>query len=133
VGLSLTVGFQEVDAEAAGLTHISGGLEELSSILQVTQKKIRGFKASCGSLTNLLKIKIGHGSGDAPDVAPKDEEAPAPPVTTNGSCSEGPRGGSDLARALDNHVDRFDALIEKAENAQYSMSYQNKEMKRFLN
>jgi hypothetical protein len=46
VGLSLTVGFQEVDAEAAGLTHISGGLEELSSILQVTQKKIRGFKVS---------------------------------------------------------------------------------------
>jgi hypothetical protein len=42
----LTVGFQEVDAEAAGLTHISGGLEELSSILQVTQKKIRGFKVS---------------------------------------------------------------------------------------
>ncbi|KAG5899653.1 hypothetical protein JTB14_036025 [Gonioctena quinquepunctata] len=40
---------------------------------------------------------------------------------------------SDLAKALDRDLSRLDNMIEKAENAQYSMSHQRKEMNKFLN
>lgn len=39
---------------------------------------------------------------------------------------------SDLAKALDKDLSALDRMIEKAENAQYSMEYQRKEMNKFL-
>lgn len=39
---------------------------------------------------------------------------------------------TDLAKALDNHVDKLDAMLDSADNAYHSMSQQNKQMKRFL-
>ncbi|EFA08380.1 uncharacterized protein LOC660945 [Tribolium castaneum] len=104
---------KSAESEAEQVTHIAGGLEELSGILQVTQRKLTRFKASCGSLTNLLKIKIG-ASSEANDVVPPLE---AHSVET-GERSE---------------LDKLDSLIQKAEDAQYSMAHQNKQMKRFLN
>ncbi|RZC31890.1 uncharacterized protein BDFB_009018, partial [Asbolus verrucosus] len=124
---------KEEDHEGEEMKRVSSGLEELNSILQVTQRKINRFKASCGSLTNLLKIKMGHGSSsdsleaNASGVAETPPTPPTPATVTNGNCRK-----SDLGQALDNHVDRLDSMIELAEKAQYSMAHQNKEMKRFL-
>lgn len=39
---------------------------------------------------------------------------------------------SDLSKALDNHVDKLDAMLESADNAYHSMTQQNKQMKKFL-
>ncbi|KAJ3651145.1 hypothetical protein Zmor_017201 [Zophobas morio] len=134
-----TENLKEADLEDESMKHISGGLDELNSILQVTQRKIHRFKASCSSLTSLLKFKIGTSSSSEPleSAAPENPEpidSQSPPVSVNGTCStEGGTRKSDLAKALDTHLDRYDAMIEKAENAQYSMAHQNKEMKRFLN
>lgn len=132
--------FQEADHQSETVRNLSGGLEELNSILQVTQRKINKFKVTCGSLTNLLKIKIGQGtSSDASgssearnsvETAPEaSAEAATEESTQNGMATE---RKSDLARALDNHVDKIDDMIEKAENAQYSMAYQSKQMREFL-
>lgn len=40
---------------------------------------------------------------------------------------------SDLAKALDTDLSKLDSMIEQAENAQYSMSHQSRQMKKFLN
>lgn len=39
---------------------------------------------------------------------------------------------SDLSKALDNHVDKLDSMLEKADNAHYSMQHQRKQMQSFL-
>ncbi|XP_067015438.2 uncharacterized protein [Anabrus simplex] len=49
---------QQVEVESEQLKNTSGRLDELNSILNVTQKKLNRFKAVCGSLTNLLKIRV---------------------------------------------------------------------------
>lgn len=38
----------------------------------------------------------------------------------------------DLNEKMGSHLDKLDSLITKAENAQYSMQYQTKQMKKFL-
>lgn len=40
---------------------------------------------------------------------------------------------TDLTKALDNHVDKLDGMLDSADNAYHSMSQQNKQMKKFLN
>lgn len=39
---------------------------------------------------------------------------------------------TDLTKALDNHVDKLDSMLESADDAYHSMSQQNKQMKKFL-
>ena len=39
----------------------------------------------------------------------------------------------DLNQKVGSHIDKLDSLITKAENAQYSMQHQTKQMKKFLN
>ncbi|GLG95815.1 Uncharacterized protein GBIM_02707 [Gryllus bimaculatus] len=55
---------EELEIDNEQMKHLSGGLDELNSILSVTQKKLNRFKIVCGSLTNLLKIKVGTAKGD---------------------------------------------------------------------
>lgn len=56
-----------------------------------------------------------------------------PKMSSGNSESEHPsQRKSDLNRALDNNVDRLDSLIDKAENAHYSMENQRKQMQSFL-
>ncbi|CAH0548851.1 unnamed protein product [Brassicogethes aeneus] len=141
---------QDADSQNDNLKNISGGLEELNGILAVTQRKINRFKASCGSLTNLLKIKMGgaHLANSTNDVSvdPTSSSNVENPVGTGSNVTangdrptndevreNGTHRKSDLTKALDNHVDRLDLMLEKAENAQYSMKHQNNQMKRFLN
>lgn len=91
----------------------------------------------------MLKIKIGSSKESLQSEDGKHENIDGgecsstslPSQDVHDSTSED--GGvekSVLTRALDNHVrlDRFDAMIEKAENAQYSMMHQSKQMKSVL-
>lgn len=39
---------------------------------------------------------------------------------------------ADLNAKVGSHIDKLDSLITKAENAQYSMKHQTKQMKSFL-
>ncbi|XP_017777676.1 PREDICTED: uncharacterized protein LOC108563494 [Nicrophorus vespilloides] len=119
----------------------AGKLDELNSILSATQKKIDRFKVRCGSVTELIKTKIGSissngeskpqekgSSSDQPQEEQQEEEVESVVAEASG---ENPRK-SDLAKALDNHVDKLDTLLDKADNAQYSMQEQTKKMKRLL-
>jgi len=38
----------------------------------------------------------------------------------------------DLSKKMGSHLDKLDSLITKAENAQYSMQHQTKQMRKFL-
>lgn len=38
----------------------------------------------------------------------------------------------DLSQKMGSHLDKLDSLISKAENAQYSMQHQSKQMRKFL-
>lgn len=38
----------------------------------------------------------------------------------------------DLSQKMGSHLDKLDSLISKAENAQYSMQHQTKQMRKFL-
>ena len=38
----------------------------------------------------------------------------------------------DITEKMGSHLDKLDSLINKAENAQYSMQHQTKQMKKFL-
>jgi len=38
----------------------------------------------------------------------------------------------DLGQKMGSHLDKLDSLISKAENAQYSMQHQTKQMRKFL-
>ncbi|KAJ8956274.1 hypothetical protein NQ318_015010 [Aromia moschata] len=137
---------QEVDHQLENLGRISGGLEELNSILKKTQYKITRFKASCGSLTSLLKRRDSKcDSSSSQEANSQAEEAKVVPndTGTTGNRTEGSEAEkvqhctstarkSDLAKALDKDFDRIDSMIEKAENAQYSMAHQRKQMKKFM-
>ncbi|KAB0791214.1 hypothetical protein PPYR_03015 [Photinus pyralis] len=134
---------KDVEREGEDFRNMSGGLHELGNILSATQKKLNRFKASCGSLTNLLKIRIGTASGSNESIILNSNSSNANQEVTgldNTSLADSPKKiagddevrKSDLADALDNHVDKLDLLIENAENCQYSMSEQNKQMKKFL-
>lgn len=68
----------------------------------------------------------------ATEDIPQTEATASPPTEEASQNGTTPVRKSDLARALDNHNDRFDEMIEKAENAQFTMNYQRKQMQNFL-
>lgn len=62
-----------------------------------------------------------------------DNELPSPTSSTTSAGQEAKVARrSDLAKALDTDLSKLDSMIEQAENAQYSMTHQSKQMKRFL-
>ncbi|XP_018570735.1 uncharacterized protein LOC108910570 [Anoplophora glabripennis] len=141
-----TENLKEADLQEESEKRIMGGLEELNSLLQKTQVKINRFKASCGSLTNLLKIKVAGkpDSSSTPDNStpeptgntdvPTNESAPTESITNDNDAEKNEmQRKSDLAKALDKDLSTLDSMIEKAESAQYSMEHQRKQMKKFLN
>lgn len=105
------------------------------------------FQKACGSLTNLLKIR---GGADGEDPQQVDGEgvsnivsSAAESATDNvddQSSIEGAatsnqqlkKSSTDMQQKMSSHIDKLDALLTKAENAQYSMAHQNKQMKSFL-
>ncbi|KYN14932.1 PREDICTED: uncharacterized protein LOC108765457 [Trachymyrmex cornetzi] len=141
--------------DAAG--RIGGGLDELNSILSTTQKKLNRFKTVCGSLGTLLKVKVNSRGGTPhhkpeepnPDAGKQEnQEKPESTVdevmtvetsdvaitdTTNQPANSGVQQKQiDLNQKMGSHLNKLDSLITKAENAQYSMQHQTKQMKKIL-
>ncbi|KAJ6634861.1 hypothetical protein Bhyg_13442 [Pseudolycoriella hygida] len=135
------------------LNRTGGKFDELNSILSVTQQRLNKFKSACGSLTNLLKIR-----GNQKTEIPDDLAAPASSDSDNvnsGSQSNNidnaldnletmktqsemsdvkviNDGANSLQQKMTCQFDKLDSMLNKAENAQYSMAHQNKQMKNFL-
>lgn len=135
---------------------IGGGLDELNSILNTTQKKLNRFKTVCGSLGQLLKVKVSSRGGtphhkpeepnpDGNQEIQKESEPATDEVMTvetsddttadaaNNSANNGVQPKQiDLSEKMGSHLDKLDSLITKADNAQYSMQHQTKQMRKFL-
>ena len=144
---------QNLDSSDEAAQRIGGGLEELNTILNATQKKINRFKNVCGSLSTLLKVKVGsrnstpdHKHSKKNDNDPKDllaktsmnEENLTIELANDEKCMDKAETKPVLSKKIDinekmgSHLDKLDSLVTKAENAQYSMQHQTKQMKKFL-
>ncbi|XP_029166079.1 uncharacterized protein LOC114936896 [Nylanderia fulva] len=148
---------QDLDHADQTAKRIGGGLDELNSILSSTQKKLNRFKTVCGSLGSLLKGKVSS-RGGTPHHNPEEpnpdnqevQEEPGPAadevmtletsddITANAANAYPENSGVnqpkqvDLSQKMGSHLDKLDSLITKAENAQYSMQHQTKQMRKFL-
>ncbi|XP_076750975.1 uncharacterized protein LOC143423483 [Xylocopa sonorina] len=144
---------QNLDSSSDATQRIGGGLDELNTILSVTQKKINRFKTVCGSLGTLLKVKVksknniqDHKLTEQNHSEPKNID---PEISTNeenlaielsndkkqvenAETSIEIQKKIDLNQKMGSHLNKLDSLITKAENAQYSMKYQTSQMKKFL-
>nr|XP_018911173.1 PREDICTED: uncharacterized protein LOC109039882 [Bemisia tabaci] len=139
---------EEINLDGENIKQASGGLDELNNILAVTQKKLNNFKSACGNLSNLLKIRLRGSEPNSNDASPCPSPAPTkkfdnqnsgegveqtacanpnPPDTRTQSQKR-----MDFDREMSNQVDKLDSMLSKADNAVYSMSAQNKQMKKFL-
>lgn len=102
------------------------------------------FQTVCGSLTNLLKIKVGGNSNSSSNLSGNnDDEIPKSDLNINTAIDDlnkmtvaenksTPAKKVTLEDQMTSQMDKLDSLIYKADNAQYSMSEQNKQMKKFL-
>lgn len=148
---------QDLDYADETAKRIGGGLDELNSILSTTQKKLNRFKTVCGSLGSLLKVKVSSRSGTphhkSEEPNPDDQEAQKEPgsaadevmtvetsddIIADAANADPENSGVqpkqiDLNQKMGSHLDKLDSLIMKAENAQYSMQHQTKQMRKFLN
>ncbi|XP_066602872.1 uncharacterized protein [Prorops nasuta] len=143
---------KNLDSSDDTAQRISGGLDELNSILTATQKKLNRFKTVCGSIGTLLKGRVTHWEG-TPNHKPNEssdaeeqvekiarEEATDESMTIelSGEANQVPCDGevksksADINKKMASHLDKLDSLINKAENAQYSMQHQTKQMRSFL-
>ncbi|KZC12740.1 Dolichyl pyrophosphate Man9GlcNAc2 alpha-1,3-glucosyltransferase [Dufourea novaeangliae] len=133
---------QNLDTSNEAAQRVSGGLDELNSILNATQKKINRFKTVCGSLGTLLKVKVGS-KNNTPDRKttegnrnePKDiineteinEEQLTVDLSKDEKTIENIKSNSTTQKQIDinekmgSHLDKLDCLITKAENAQYTL------------
>lgn len=123
----------------------SGKLDELNSILSVTQQRLTKFKSACGSLTHLLKLR------------PADHKDDGATSTSSVAATEKSEGGGsgDVGEALDEmkvektlpamrssamdmqqkmtcQFDALDSMLAKAETAELAMDQQTRQMKRMM-
>ncbi|KAH8266398.1 hypothetical protein KR038_006327, partial [Drosophila bunnanda] len=121
---------------------VGGKLGELNSILSSTQQKLNRFKqTACGSLTNIFSrassgsvdLTAG-GSGTAGGAS--QEERPSVP-TPQVLAAKPPPTAAEVSAAkaakqkrMDSQLDKLDALINQADNAQIAMSEQTQQMRR---
>lgn len=105
------------------------------------------LQKACGSLTNLLKIR-GGADGDEPQLADGDSVSNVIPTDDEPSLDSDAQDAADGARSsqiqhlkkastdinekMSCQLGKLDSLLTKAEDAQYSMAQQNKQMKSFL-
>ncbi|XP_044592203.1 uncharacterized protein LOC123270276 isoform X2 [Cotesia glomerata] len=146
---------ENLEQSDESLKRIGGGLDELTSILSATQKKINRFKTVCGSLSSLLKVKVNsrnatpeHSQSLTTNYSEHHQQLPESEETyetlmveTEETSEKNPaREDSpamavkkiDLNEKMGSHLDKLDSLITKAENAQYSMQHQTKQMKKIV-
>ncbi|XP_076389219.1 uncharacterized protein LOC100880813 isoform X2 [Megachile rotundata] len=105
----------------------------------------------CGSLSTLLKVKVGsrNNTPDHKHIEQKDNEIKNVHAETsmdeenltvelgNNKMDKTETNTTvpkkiDINEKMGSHLDKLDSLITKAENAQYSMQHQTKQMKKFL-
>ncbi|KDR07945.1 uncharacterized protein LOC110839871 [Zootermopsis nevadensis] len=141
---------EDIHLEGEQMGRVSGGLDELNSILSMTQKKINRFKSVCGSFTNLLKLRVSSKQdGTTSDSSSRTSEADC--ALPTGEVHENSDSGTDSTESkatlaakkttqqnldlegnLGSQIDKLDTMLMKAEQAELSMSKQNKEMRIFL-
>lgn len=100
----------------------------------------------------MLKVKVvsrggtPHHKPEDPDAKQEEEPESAEAAaadevmaveTITGSETTDPESGVqpkhiDINQKMGSHLDKLDSLISKAENAQYSMQHQTKQMRKFL-
>uniref|UniRef100_A0A6B2E9C7 Uncharacterized protein n=1 Tax=Phlebotomus kandelakii TaxID=1109342 RepID=A0A6B2E9C7_9DIPT len=139
---------QEIDHHDEQLKSGHGKMDELNSILSMTQQKINKFKNVCGSLTNLLKIRPGSAGGEASGETSGGSDV-APPVSNDindaletldtmkdnaemTNTTELRETSLNIQQKMTSQFGALDSLLNKAESAQFAMEQQNKEMKKFL-
>ncbi|PSN43480.1 hypothetical protein C0J52_03224 [Blattella germanica] len=137
---------EDLEVQDEQLGRVSGGIDEIRNILTGTQKKINRFKTVCGSFTNLLKLKVGAAktdgaSSECSSQASEDAEVDGVVSEEHTKISstrnlelEGKLTSKDLdlEGKLTRGIDKLDSILMKSEQAEISMSKQNKEMRSFL-
>ncbi|KAF4527142.1 hypothetical protein B566_EDAN007221 [Ephemera danica] len=136
---------QEVENQQEELRGVSGGLEELTNILSITQTKLNRFKTVCGSIKNLFKLRDGDQSGcnsdsegestrgqDEKPISCTDQNDQNESSAERNKQSVNREATGDMNKVVSSQVDKLDSLLTKAENAQLTMQTQNKQMRSFL-
>ncbi|KAH8386822.1 hypothetical protein KR093_002797, partial [Drosophila rubida] len=135
-----------LEQQEEALRGTGGKLDELNSILSSTQQRLNRFKqTACGSLTNIF-ARGGSFSGaagggtatssmDVPGSGQEEDlqqqpvqrqpQPMAPPTAAQVSAAKAAQQSR-----MDGQLDKLDALINKADNAQLAMSEQTKQMRR---
>ncbi|XP_017009879.2 uncharacterized protein [Drosophila takahashii] len=130
-----------LEQQDEGLANVGGKLGELNSILSSTQQKLNRFKqTACGSLTNIFvrgssgSVDLSAGMGGSGSVSGQEEQRPPvqeqplakpPPTAAEVSAAKAAK-----QKRMDSQLDKLDALINQADNAQIAMSEQTQQMRR---
>ncbi|EDW56083.1 uncharacterized protein LOC6614924 [Drosophila sechellia] len=130
-----------LEQQDESLGNVGGKLGELNSILSSTQQKLNRFKqTACGSLTNIFartssgSVDLSAGIGRSGSIASSQEERPPvqeqplakpPPTAAEVSAAKAAK-----QKRMDSQLDKLDALINQADNAQIAMSEQTQQMRR---
>ncbi|XP_016966930.3 uncharacterized protein LOC108035745 [Drosophila biarmipes] len=129
-----------LEQQDEGLANVGGKLGELNSILSSTQQKLNRFKqTACGSLTNIFSragsgsVDLSAGMGGSGAMASQEERPPVqdqplakpPPTAAEVSAAKAAK-----QKRMNSQLDKLDALINQADNAQIAMSEQTQQMRR---
>ncbi|EAT48560.1 AAEL000455-PA [Aedes aegypti] len=138
----LTEQMKEVDLQDEQMQGAAGKMDELNNILSITQQRINKFKTACGSLTNLLKFRPGTPSdgnstndptnGSEPNTinAALDTLDTMQDVQNASDVTVAKSAATDLGQKMTCQLDKLDSLLNKADNATYSMKHQTDQMKK---
>ncbi|KAH8320068.1 hypothetical protein KR074_007308, partial [Drosophila pseudoananassae] len=131
-----------LEQQDESLGSVGGKLGELNSILSSTQQKLNRFKqTACGSLTNIFarassgSVDLTAAAGGSGVPGPATEQQP-PPVREQPMAKPPPTAAevaaakAAKAKRMDSQLDKLDALINQADNAQIAMSEQTQQMRR---
>ncbi|XP_019559377.1 uncharacterized protein LOC109428147 [Aedes albopictus] len=138
----LTEQMKEVDLQDEQMQGAAGKMDELNNILSMTQQRINKFKTACGSLTNLLKFRPGTPSeGSASNDPTNGTESNTinaaldtldtmKDVQNASDVKIAKSAATDLGQKMTCQLDKLDSLLDKADNATYSMKHQTGQMKK---
>lgn len=133
---------KEVELNDEQLQGTSGKMDELNSILSITQQRINKFKNVCGSLTSLLKLRPGTPSDGCSSKDPAngtdsndinvalDTLDTMKDVENASDVKIAKSAATDLGQKMTCQMDKLDSLLYKADNATYSMKNQTNQMKK---
>lgn len=143
-----------LEEQDESLRGMGGKLDELNSILSSTQQRLNRFKqTACGSLTNIFARggsfsgssgsngggssgSNGGGSTDTAGGGVAEGESTEQPVQRQPQPMTPPTAEQVAAakaakqQKMDGQLDKLDAMINKADNAQLAMTEQTKQMRR---